>query len=162
MRITGIYVQYYKVCKTELWYFAHRITPPQDYDSLRIGKFIGSKYKRREKLRDIVIDDSICIDILDSEGNVIEIKKSGKMNEPKIYQLYYYLLKLKRKGIFALGKISVPIEKKIINVHLSSEIEKELEIAEAEIEKIISQKTPPPPQKKPYCKRCAYYELCWS
>jgi len=162
MRITGLMVQYYKSCTTELWYLAHGIIPQQEDENLRIGRFIEEQYKKREKTRNVIVDDSVSIDLLNSLGEVVEIKKSKKMNEPKLYQLYYYLLKLKRKGINLQARMVIPIERKTIRVSLTPEIERELEKIEKEIVQIIKEKKPIEPIRKPYCKKCSYYELCWS
>jgi len=161
MKITGVMVQYYKSCITELWYFTHGVIPIQEDENLRIGKFIEEQYKTREKIRNVVIDDSISIDLLNSFGEVVEIKKSRIMNEPKLYQLYYYLLRLKRKGLLLEGRLVIPQERKTMKILLTPEIEAELINIEKEIANIAKEKKPPEPIRKPYCKKCAYYELCW-
>lgn len=159
-RVTGIMVQYYKVCKRELWLFAHQINYESNY--ITWGRLIHQGSYSREK-KNILIDDTISPDFLRKRGNmvVVEIKKSSKLEEPVRYQVLYYLWYLKQKGIDAEGGIVYPKERKKEKVILTRDIEEEILQIIKDIEEIVRRSAPPEPIKKPYCKKCSYYELCW-
>ena len=161
--ITGVMIQYYKACKRELWFFANKINMNIDNENILIGKLIHETTFLREK-KNFLIDNIISIDFKKGRENIIifEIKKSSKLEEPARWQLYYYLYYLKKKkGINGKGVLVYPKEKRREKLVLTAEIEKELDKAIEEIPKIISSPKPPKPIKKPYCKKCSYYELCW-
>ena len=77
------------------------------------------------------------------------------------WQLYYYLWYLKQKGIEAEGILTYPKERKREKVTLKKEIEERFPEILKDIESIVKEQNPPKPEKKPYCKKCTYYELCW-
>ena len=77
-------------------------------------------------------------------------------------QLLYYLRELKRMGDQATGEIRIPEEKRVVQVMLDPESERELDRAEREILRIIYLDKPPKATKIPLCRSCAYRELCWA
>src|SRR6056297_3171769 len=134
---------YYKICKREVWLMAHAIEPNQENENIIIGNLIHENSYKREK-KEIDFGNS-KFDILKKENDelvIVEVKKSSKYQEASTYQLYYYLLILKRQGISAKGEYRVPKENKIILL-------KYRDIA-------------PRPEKNKYCWKCAYKEYCWS
>jgi len=92
---------------------------------------------------------------------VIEVKKSSKLEEPARWQLKYYLYLLLKAGVRAKGLVSYPKEGTAEEVELTGEDVGVLEEAFKGIEKVISLESPPKAEKKPYCKRCAYRDFCW-
>ena len=163
MKITGVMVQYYVACKRELWFFLHQINMNYEDDNILLGRHIHKESYKREK-KNIMIDNTINVDFVKKEKGitVFEIKKSSRLEEPVRYQLYYYLYYLKyEKSINAKGRLVYPKERKTEELYLTPEIEKELEDIMKGIEKVAAMEKPPPPKRKPYCKKCSYYELCW-
>ncbi|HQL67290.1 MAG TPA: CRISPR-associated protein Cas4 [Caldisericia bacterium] len=160
---TGTLIASYYVCKRELWFMGHEITPDQDDPFLSIGRYIEENfYKRERKFYDL---DNMKIDLVkkDKENILIcEVKKSSKYEKNIIMQLSFYLLKLKESGINAKGEILIPKERKKIPVFLTDEIERELKIAIKEIENIIKDENPPNKERIRFCTHCAYREFCWS
>jgi len=157
---TGTQVNYYFICHRKLWLFSHNIGMEKESQEVAIGKFLQQKsYERKEK--DILID-RIAIDFVEKGGKIIihEVKKSKKMEKAHIYQLLYYIYYLRKRGIEAEGIINYPLTRKIKKVKL--EDEREIEAILEEIKKIVAMEEPPPARRKPYCKRCAYYEFCWG
>jgi len=158
--ITGVMVQYYKVCPRELWFYIHQINMNYDNDDINIGRLIHeNSYKREKKeirLDNIVFDFVKNHDIL----TVYEIKKSSKLTIGGHYQLYFYLWTLKNVNIDAVGEVVYPKEKKKEKIELTPEIEKEITEIISGIQDISQLETPPKSQFKPYCRRCTYYELC--
>jgi len=163
IRITGTLIWYYYVCKREDWLISREINSNQDNQLLEIGRIIAEESYRRE-VKEISFG-SIKIDLIkkrDGELWVCEIKKSSKFLKPAQMQLAFYLMQLKKQGIFAKGELLIPKEKKKIKLVFTKELEKELEEAISEIKKIILFDKPPPPEKNKFCKNCSYYEFCWS
>ena len=157
---SAVMVQYYKSCPRELWFFAHKINMDYTDDNVQIGRQIHENAYSRE--RKSVHLGEVAIDVVKQEKDTIifEIKKSRKLIEPAKYQLYYYLWYLKQIGKIVKGYLVYPKEKKKIEVTLTEDIEKEIEKIIEEIPKIVAMPVPPKVEKKPFCKRCAYYELC--
>ena len=114
--------------------------------------------------KNLLIDDTIAIDFIKKRGEITiyEVKKSSKLEEPAKYQLYYYLWYLKNKlGKIVRGEVVYPKEKTSDTLYLTPEIEKEIQLIIEDIPKIISRNSPPPISRKPYCKNCSYYNLCY-
>jgi CRISPR-associated exonuclease Cas4 len=162
MQITGTHINYYYVCKRELWYFSHNIQMEHTSDLVYLGKVIDeSSYSREEK--GIDIDGVINIDWLDDKTGIIhEVKKSDSVEKAHEMQVLYYLWYLKQKGVTGItGEIDYPKLKQKTIVLLTDEKGKELLIAMEEIEQIVASEKPPERINKKFCKTCSYYELCW-
>ncbi len=161
---TGTQVAYFVVCPTKLWLFSHFLTRESESDLVALGALLQeSAYSRAEK--DILIDQKISIDFIRKGEKIIlhEIKKSQKLEKAHEYQMLYYLYYLKRfKDVEAEGIINYPTKRKVKKVVLAPEKEKEIKKILENIRKIISLPSPPKPQKKSYCKRCAYFEFCFG
>ena len=90
-----------------------------------------------------------------------DIKRSKRIEEAHIYQMLYYLYWLKAKSIVAKGVIDYPLLRRRQAVELTKEKERDIEGILDDIKQILSESVPPVVEKKPYCKKCSYYELCW-
>ncbi|QQK08748.1 CRISPR-associated protein Cas4 [Miniphocaeibacter halophilus] len=162
MKITGIMVYYYFVCKRKLWYFSKDITMEHNSELVEIGKILD-EYSYNRKKKSILVDDIINIDFIEDWKIIHEIKKSKSIEEASIWQVKYY--------IYMLNKLGVEIEKAIIDYPLIKEREvidlKEKDIVEMEkvldeIKNIINSKNIPKDMvRKSICNKCAYYELCY-
>ncbi|MCS7202554.1 MAG: CRISPR-associated protein Cas4 [Dictyoglomus sp.] len=161
--VNGTLIASYFICKRELWFMAHELTPDQDNSFLELGRFIEEDYYKREEKGFIVGEMKIDI-VKQGDENVIigEIKKSSRSELTGIMQLSYYLMRLKEIGIIAKGEVLIPKERKKIPVELTKEIEEKLRKAIEEIQMIIMEPFPPKLEKIPYCTHCAYREFCWS
>jgi CRISPR-associated exonuclease Cas4 len=126
-----------------------------------MGKFISESTYERKK-HEIKIDD-IVLDFYDSKNKVIhEIKKSDKMEEIHVWQVKHYINVLKSKGINGVtGVIDYPKLRQKIEVTLSGEDEQKLSEIESEIKNIINCTSLPSTIDKPFCKHCAYFDLCF-
>lgn len=163
-KITGVMVQYYTACKTELWYFANHIEYNDEDENIRIGRMIHEKSFSNEK-KNITIDDSISVDYIKrSSGEIVihEVKKSSKLKEPVRNQVLYYLWYLKQKGINASAVITYPKERRREKLFLKDAEQRNIESIILDIRRIVRQEVPPPPVKKRYCRQCSYFHLCWS
>ena len=105
--------------------------------------------------------DRIAIDFVEKKGKIIihEVKKSKKMEKAHYYQLLYYIYSLRKKGVEAEGIINYPMLRKIERVRLENV--EEMEKILGEIQKIVEMRSPPPPERKRYCGKCSYFEMCW-
>ena len=161
MKVNGVMVQYYVACKRELWFFGNKINMDYESDDIKIGKIVHrASYPREEK--EVAFENAVFDFIKNEEGTYIfEIKKSSRLEEPAKYQLYYYLWFANKNGSHAKGEIVYPRERRKEELVLSEEINEEIEKIVADIPNVINMKQPPPAVKKPYCKGCAYYNLCW-
>lgn len=141
----------------------HELIPDQDNPFLELGRFIEENfYKRESKFFEV---DNMKIDLVRREGESVligEVKKSSRYEKSMIMQISFYLKRLKENGVYVKGEILIPKERKRINVELTDEIEKELEEAIKDIEKIMFEEIPPKIEKIPFCKNCAFREFCWS
>lgn len=91
---------------------------------------------------------------------IFEVKKSSKLTKPAKYQLLYYLWSMKKSGIDAKGILVYPEERKREKIELTQNLKKEMENILEGIEEIISLNKPPKAKKRPYCKKCSFFELC--
>ncbi len=160
MRITGVMVQYYFTCRRELWFFSRGLNFDFENEDMLIGRLIHEESYERE-WKEIMLD-GVKLDAVRKKDRltVVEVKKSSKLEEPAKWQLKYYLYILKRMGVEAEGLISYPREGRTERIRLNPEDERELKRAFDEIENIVSLPEPPPAEKKPYCRRCAYRDFC--
>ncbi|MEM5882398.1 MAG: CRISPR-associated protein Cas4 [Candidatus Aenigmatarchaeota archaeon] len=161
---TGTQINYYIVCPTKLWLFSRFMTMEHVSDLVSLGLLLHEIYFRNEK-KDLIIDQRIAIDFIIKDNNLIihEIKKSRKLDRAHYYQMLYYLYYLKyEKGIENVkGIINYPSEKRVVEVNLTPEKEIELKKIFQEIKRIVSLPKPPKPERKKYCRKCSYFELCW-
>lgn len=159
--ITGVMVYYYVVCKRKLWYFNNGLNMEFNSELVGIGKLVDETSYTREK-RSILIDETINIDFLKDWKIIHEVKKSRKLDEASKWQLKYYIYVLRNKGVdIEKGILDYPLLRKREDIFLDKDEEKELEDVLCKIDNIINMELPPKPINKPFCKKCAYYELCY-
>jgi len=92
-----------------------------------------------------------------------EVKKSKKLERAHRYQLLYYIYYLTTvKGIQNVdGILDYPESRERVHITLTDAARFELEKILSAIPGILRLDTPPPPEKKTYCRKCAYMEFCW-
>jgi len=156
---TGTQVNYYFVCKRKLWLFSHNLEMERTSSLVDKGKLLHEiSYPRKTKEIEL---GPIKIDFLSRGHEIHDIKRSKRIEVAHTGQMLYYLYWLKRKGITAKGVIDYPLLRRKQEIELTEEKEREVERFLADIRQILSKRVPPPPEKKSYCKKCSYYELCW-
>ncbi|AFK21441.1 CRISPR-associated protein Cas4 (plasmid) [Haloferax mediterranei ATCC 33500] len=160
-RVTGVMMQYYVVCKRELWFHSRHIEIDRGNSAIVRGTHIDET-AYSDKRRHVSIDSTIAIDVLD-DGRVMEVKPSSALVEPAKLQLLYYLWYLKHVvGVEKSGVLAHPTERKREDVELTDETEQKVEDAIRGVHEIIARGSPPPASKKPVCDSCAYHDFCWS
>ncbi|AAB91227.1 MULTISPECIES: CRISPR-associated protein Cas4 [Archaeoglobus] len=159
--VRGTEVSYYFVCKTKLWLFSRNIAMEHESDSVKLGKLVHRQHFSRDD-KEVRIG-RVALDIVrrGEELEVVEVKKSDRMEKADYYQLAYYLYYLSKHGVRARGRISYPKSRKNVSVELDENLLVKLKSILEEI-KAIKSSSMPKPEKKSYCTKCAYYELCFS
>lgn len=140
---------------------SREITPDEDASPLDVGRAIHEIFYRR-MLKEISME-GIKIDLFKKAERIIcEVKASSKFVEAARFQLLYYIFRLREYGVDSAGRILIPTEKRKIVVKLNEEAERALLKVFDEIKRIVEMEYPPPPLRIPFCRKCAYKELCWA
>ncbi|HIE59136.1 MAG TPA: CRISPR-associated protein Cas4 [Hydrogenothermaceae bacterium] len=160
LKTNGVKINYYFICKRKLWLFDRKISMENQSDKVLMGKLLHEESYKRDKPKEVLIDNLISIDIVDI-SNIREIKYSDKMQTADKMQILYYLYYLKNLGIQKKGIINYPKQRKREFIELTEKDEKEIEKTLVEINKILKNTKPPPKIDVPYCKKCAYFEFCY-
>lgn len=163
-KITGTQVAYYIVCKRKLWLFSHHIEMEKFSDYVLIGKLISEESFKKEKFKEIPIGETLKIDFIRVGDEIIvhEVKKSRKIEEAHIWQVKYYIHRLRELGLNCFrGVINYPKLFKKLDVEYNKEDKEKIEEALVKIQEIITQQKIPEIIEKPYCRKCSYFELCY-
>jgi CRISPR-associated exonuclease Cas4 len=162
VRVTGGMINYYFVCKRKLWLSKHGINLEAGNEDVKLGKLLDEESFGRHK-SNVLVDGTINIDFIRKDNTIHETKKSKAIDEASIWQLKYYLYYLKLKGIENLkGIIHYPLLNKKVEVILEKNDDLKIESLINNIEEIVTMKKPPEVKMKKICKKCAYYEMCFS
>ncbi len=165
MVITGTHINYFHICKRELWLFSNGIQMEHTSDLVSEGKLIHEYAypQRAEKYSEIELD-GIKIDYYDAKNKIVhEIKKSNKAEEAHRWQVKYYLFVLEKKGIEGVrGILEYPTLRLREEIVLQESDRAYLQKIMPEIEDICHQETMPPRAAKKICRTCSYYDFCWS
>jgi len=161
--INGTQINYYFICKTKLWLFSHNIQLEHESENVKLGKILHEDSFKREK--DYLIDNLINVDFIKVTDSVEihEVKKTQKMEKSHEYQLFYYMFYLKKekdiKNIKSFFDYHQNRKKK--EILLTKEKEDELLKIIKDINCINSNEMPKPIKSK-ICRKCAYFEFCFS
>lgn len=159
--VTGLHIQYYNVCHRKLWLYAKNIQMEEEHERVQEGKLLHERSYKNADEKELMIDQSFKVDAIDGEY-VREVKVTSKMTEADRWQLLFYLYELKKRGLEKKGLISYTKEKKTEEVVLTEEDEKQINEMVSDINTIIEQEKPPKKIRLPYCRKCAYYDFCYS
>lgn len=160
VRITGLMVQYYHVCKRELWFMSRGIDIDRETTNIQRGTHVDETSYQAAR-SSFMIDDRIQLDVLDS-GDVMEVKVSSTLEKPARMQLLFYLWYLREiHGVEKDGVLAYPTERKRESVELDDSTTNQVESTIAGILRLVDQDQPPGLEKKPYCDSCLYQDLCW-
>lgn len=158
-RLTGTIVNYYYHCKRQCWLFYNRINLEDNSEEVRIGRILHELKTEKEELS----IDNIRLDKI-SKDYVTEIKKSDADINAALQQLYFYLIKLREKGIIRKGKLECiekkHAESKTLYIELNDNMAVNLVHEYENIIALITDSNAPKPIFKKGCKKCAYYEYC--
>ena len=160
-RVTGVMMQYYEVCRRELWFVSRHLEIDRETPSVVRGTHVDET-AYEDKRRNVSIDGTIAIDVLE-DGRVMEVKPSSALVEPARLQLLYYLWYLDRVvGVRRSGVLAHPTERKRESVELTEGNVEWVEAAIRGVYDVVTSESPPPAEEKPFCDSCAYHDFCWS
>ena len=165
MHPTGTHIQYLHICHRKLWLFANGLNMEHTSDLVAEGKLIDEhSYPQRANRWQQLAIEGIKIDHYDAQlGIVREVKKSNKKEGAHIAQLKYYLFVLERNGVEARhGILEYPMLRITEEVWLSDEDREEIPKWESSVMDIIGKEFCPQRIEKTICKKCAYYDFCYS
>lgn len=177
VRIGGMLVGYYVICPRKVWLSMRGLWMEQESDTVAIGRLIdATSYGRAKKHIDLEAeapDGTRLVGRIDwadlREGTLHETKKSRAVEDAHRWQVRFYLWLLKLNGVtradgtpFA-GCLNYPRLKRTEPVALLPEHEARLADMVAKIRAIAAQPKPPPRiDKRTFCARCAFEELCYG
>ena len=160
VRITGLMVQYYHVCKRELWFMSRGIDIDRETTNIQRGTHVDETSYQNER-HSFMIGNRIQLDVLDS-GDIMEVKVSSKLEKPARMQLLFYLWFLQEiYGIEKDGVLAYPTERKRETVTLNASAIEKVESTITGILNVVDQDSPPELEKKSYCDSCLYQDICW-
>ena len=166
LKITATEVAYYLICKRKLWLFSKGVNYESENELVLLGKLLDETTYKRSKKDDNPFEGlPFKLDFLTKDGNLIvhEVKHSDRLEDAHRLQVKFYLWALKKLGLNPLkGILHYPKQMKVEEVFLTPEDEKDIEKALQEVKKIKALNKPPKVERKSYCKRCAYFEFCFS
>lgn len=165
MNVIGTHIAYLHLCHRKLWLFTNDIKMEQTSDKVAEGKLIGetSYSQRAEKYTELELEGS-KIDYYDAKNKIVhEVKKSDSVEQAHLAQVKYYLYLLHRAGVEgATGLIEYPKLRKTEQVFLEEGENKLIEEWIMDIKSITASETCPPLLNKPICKKCSYFDFCYS
>ncbi|MBX3101013.1 MAG: CRISPR-associated protein Cas4 [Bacteroidetes bacterium] len=172
--ISGIHIAYYYLCKRKLWLWAQGIAMEEAPDKPNAGHqavaqattLQDTTYTRRPQAgRQLLLEQPGLVARIDyyepNTGTVYETKPSDRMSEVHRWQLRFYLWMVKQCGMGeAIGILEYPKLRKREEVVLSTEDEHRLQDTFLQIRRVLAGACPSPIYKQ-WCKKCAYYDLCY-
>lgn len=121
MKISGMMIYYYFVCKRKLWYYINQLNMEQNSELVAIGKILDENSYKREK-KGILIDETINVDFIKNGAVLHEVKKTRSIEQAGLWQLKYYMYYLENKGIQNISAIiDYPLIKETKNVFLGDD-----------------------------------------
>ena len=156
MTLTATHLNYYFTCKRKLWLFAHQLTCERESELVKIGQVYHQDIKEEP-----VEIDNIKIDKF-KDGKVFELKKKNSAPEAAKFQVLFYLLKLREKGVNTSGIIKYKENNCLEPVELTPENEVALIESMQKVATICELPQPPNIKKNKYCRKCSYFDLCFS
>jgi CRISPR-associated exonuclease Cas4 len=163
--ITATLVNYYHLCHRKMWLHAHEIRMEHTSDIVTEGKLIGENtYTQRASKYTELEFDGVKIDYYDAKNKIVhEVKKSDRAEQAHIAQVKYYLYVLLKNGITgAKGIIEYPKARHTEGVELTDKDVVDIERWLVEIRAIIDLEMCPPLLNKGSCKKCSYFDFCYS
>lgn len=163
LRTNGVKVNYWVVCPRKVWLYAKGIRMEPLSERVALGRLLHERAYPELPRRELLIDELIRMDVLESEGKVLEIKYSRKLADAARLQVAYYLLYLRWLGAGNLaGELRFARERRREEVRLTPELEAQVGQALREIQQIEALPAPPVVHFMPLCRVCAYCKLCWG
>lgn len=177
IRIGGMLVGYYLICPRKAWLSMRGLWMEQTSTTVALGRQVGQQsYKRKKKeimLTAEAPDGTPLVGKVDwarlEEGVLHETKKGRSCEDAHKWQLRFYLWLLTLNGATRpdgqpfTGTINYPRLRRTETVHLEPEHEARLAEIVADLRRLAGQDHPPPRiDRRAFCKKCAFEELCYG
>ncbi len=160
----GTLINYFIFCKRRCYLHAQNITCEDNSQLVKIGKFYHEERKEQKNLKKELLEielDDVKIDQIGDEY-VIEFKKKNSDVDAARMQLLYYLYILKKHGIDRKGRLQFKESRNSEEVILDKQSEVKLKEIIKEIKILIRSNEIPHVLNKRKCRKCAYFEFCYS
>ena len=159
------HLTYLLLCPRKLWLHHHGMRLEDNSADVHAGKHLGEKaYARRaSRWRELRVGP-VIIDHYDPRERLIrEVKKSPQLEHAHLAQVRYYQWHLERAGVpDARGRIEYPKQRRATEVPVLAKADRtQLHAWLAEITAVCAMGTAPAAVKKPYCRKCAFYDFCY-
>lgn len=163
LRTNGVKVNYWVICHRKVWLYGKGLRMEHLSERVALGRLLHERAYPDLPRREVLIDDLIKVDVLEAQSKVLEIKHSRRFIEAARLQVAYYLLYLQHLGADGLvGELRFPKERRKEEVHLTPELKAQVMQALRGIREIETKPDPPEAEFMPFCRVCAYAELCWG
>jgi CRISPR-associated exonuclease Cas4 len=182
VRVGGMLVGYYLLCERKAWLSMRGLWMEQESGRVALGRLNGESSYRRKKKELLLTAEAPegtpaagtplvgKIDWADLEGGVLhETKLSRAAEEAHRWQLRFYLWLLKLGGATRAdgtpfrGELNYPKLRCTEAVELRPEHEARLVEIVAGLRRVAARETPPPRiERRSFCKKCAFEELCYA
>lgn len=158
-------ISYLHTCHRKLWLHTNEIRMEHTSEVVADGRFIGetSYGTRAAKYRQVELP-GIKIDFYDPvEGVVHEVKRTASIEAAHEAQVRYYLYVLEQHQLPAhYGVLDYPRQRHKVRVEYTEADRTLIQQWIEDIERILQSDTCPPVLLKPICKKCSYYDFCYS
>ncbi len=176
LRVGGMLVGYCLIYPRKAWLSMRGLWMEQESEAVALGRLIDkTSYKRKKEitLTAEAPDGTPLVGKVDwarlREGTLHETKKSRAVEDAHRWQLRFYLWLLKLNGVTRAdgqpftGVINYPRLRRAEPVELTPGHEARLAEIVAALREIAAQDVPPPRiDRRAFCKKCAFEELCYA
>jgi len=176
-RVGGMLVGYYVLCPRKAWLSMRGLWMEQESTTVALGRQIHeSSYQREQK--DILLtaegpEGTPLVGKVDwaslDAGVLHETKKSPSAEEAHRWQLRFYLWLLMLNGVTGpggepfRGQINYPRQRRTEDVALEEKHIDRLREIVVSLRSLSETDTPPPRiDRRSFCRRCAFEELCYG
>jgi CRISPR-associated exonuclease Cas4 len=163
---SGTHIAYYHICHRKLWLFHHAIRMEHTSDVVAEGRLIHeTSYPDRARRYTELSLGPVKIDYYDPKERLVhEVKKTAQMEDAHFAQVKYYLWYLAQNGMEgATALLEYPKLKQTESIALDEATAEAIPHWLSDIERIVSGSAPPSRlSKKTFCKKCSYFDFCWS
>ncbi len=176
-RIGGMLVGYFLICPRKAWLSMRGLWMEQESEAVALGRLVDeTSYTRRRKeitLTATAPDGTPLVGKVDwarlDRGVLHETKKSRAVEDAHRWQLRFYLWLLKLDGATRpdgrpfRGQINYPRLRRTEPVELMPAHEARLAEIVAALRRLAARRTPPPRlDRRAFCRKCAFEELCYG
>ena len=156
---------YLLLCPRKLWLHHAGMRLEDNSAAVHTGKYLyETTYQRRPaRWRELDLGGA-RVDHFDARLRLVrETKKSDKLEHVHVAQVQYYLWLLEQRGVEgAAGIIEYPQQRRRTEVPPLTDADRaQLRTWLAAIQTTTEQATCPDAVRKPYCRRCAFYDFCF-